>query len=213
MFLLNISVHISHHAHACSLSCVWLCDPVDCSLLGCSAHGILQARILEWVAISSSRGSYPPRDWTHISCIGKQILNHWASWGAPSIMDPVYILWRANLTSAFWFQKVSKSHLPALPSSSPCFPITGPRAAVPPSVSCPGQDVLSPSLHAFASPEQLSQLVQRATRFYVFSEAVRDPSDSHCLPTSKFLQLYFFHNIYHCVLNLVPKPLSHCGFC
>ena len=41
----------------------------DCGLSGSSAHGILQARLLEWVAISSSRGSSQPRDWTHISCV------------------------------------------------------------------------------------------------------------------------------------------------
>ena len=45
------------------------CDPVDCSLPGASVHGILQARILEWVAISSSRGSSPARDQTPVSCI------------------------------------------------------------------------------------------------------------------------------------------------
>ena len=44
-----------------SLSCVRLCDPVDCSPPGSSIHGILQARILEWVAISFSRGSSQPR--------------------------------------------------------------------------------------------------------------------------------------------------------
>ena len=38
-------------------SCLTLCDPVDCSLLGSSIHGLLQARILEWISISSSRGS------------------------------------------------------------------------------------------------------------------------------------------------------------
>ena len=45
--------------------------------LGSSIHGILQARMLEWVVISSSRGSSRPRDWTCISCIGRQILYHW----------------------------------------------------------------------------------------------------------------------------------------
>ena len=40
-----------------SQSCLTLCDPMDCSLLGFSVHGIFQARILEWVAISFSRGS------------------------------------------------------------------------------------------------------------------------------------------------------------
>ena len=43
-------------------SCLALCDPMDCSLPGSSIHGISQARILEWVAISSSRGSSWPRD-------------------------------------------------------------------------------------------------------------------------------------------------------
>ena len=49
-------------------------DPVDCRLPGFSVHGIPQARILEWVAISSFRGSSRPRDWTCISCIDRQIL-------------------------------------------------------------------------------------------------------------------------------------------
>ena len=46
-----------------------LCDPMDCSLPSSSVCGIFQARILEWVAISSSRRSSQPRDWTHVSCI------------------------------------------------------------------------------------------------------------------------------------------------
>ena len=58
----------------CMLSWVLLCDPMDCSLPGSSVHGISQARILEWVAISSSRGSTRPKDQTRISCIGRQIL-------------------------------------------------------------------------------------------------------------------------------------------
>ena len=48
-------------------SCLTLCDPVDCSPPGSSVHGILQARILEWVAISFSRGSSRPRDRTQVS--------------------------------------------------------------------------------------------------------------------------------------------------
>ena len=49
-------------------SCLTLCNPMDCSPPGSSVHGILQARILEWVAMPSSRGSSPPRDWTRVSC-------------------------------------------------------------------------------------------------------------------------------------------------
>ena len=47
--------------------CLTLCNPMDCSLPGSSAHGILQARILEWVAMPSSRGSSQPRDQTQVS--------------------------------------------------------------------------------------------------------------------------------------------------
>ena len=50
-------------------SCLTLCDPMDCRLPGFSVHGILQARILEWVAISFSRGSFPPRGQTRVSYI------------------------------------------------------------------------------------------------------------------------------------------------
>ena len=52
-----------------SLSCVWLCETMDCSLSGSSVHGIFQTRILEWVVISFSRGSSQPRDWTWVSHI------------------------------------------------------------------------------------------------------------------------------------------------
>ena len=66
--------------HAKSLlSCPTLCDPVDCSPSGSSVHGILQARVLEWVAMPSSRGSSQARGWTHnyyVSCIGRWVLYH-----------------------------------------------------------------------------------------------------------------------------------------
>ena len=54
-----------------------LWDPIDCSLPGPSVHGVIQARILEWIALPSSRGSSRPRDWTcvsYISCVGRQVL-------------------------------------------------------------------------------------------------------------------------------------------
>ena len=60
----------------------WFCDPMDCGPPGSSVHGISQSRIMEWVAISFSRGSSWIKDWTHISCIGRQILYHWATWEA-----------------------------------------------------------------------------------------------------------------------------------
>ena len=51
---------------------------MDWSPPNSSVHGISQVRMLEWVAISFSRGSSRPRDQTYISCIGRQILYHWA---------------------------------------------------------------------------------------------------------------------------------------
>ena len=53
---------------------------MDYSPLGSSVHGIFQARILEWVDIFISRGSSWQRDWTCISCNGRQILYHWDNW-------------------------------------------------------------------------------------------------------------------------------------
>ena len=50
-------------------SCLTLCHPMDCNPPGSSVYGILQARMLEWVAISFSRGSSQPRDQTWASCI------------------------------------------------------------------------------------------------------------------------------------------------
>ena len=50
-------------------SCLTLCDPMDYSLPDYAVHGILQARVLEWVAISFSRGSSQPKDQTLVSCI------------------------------------------------------------------------------------------------------------------------------------------------
>ena len=60
-------------------SCPTLFDPMDCNLPGSSLHGILQARVLEWVAISFSRGSSPPRDWTLVSRIAGRCFNLWAT--------------------------------------------------------------------------------------------------------------------------------------
>ena len=54
-------------------SCSALCDPPDCTLPGSSVRGISQARILQWVVISSSRGSSQPRVLTHVSCIARRI--------------------------------------------------------------------------------------------------------------------------------------------
>ena len=62
-----------------------LCDPMDCSPPGSSLHGILQARVLEWVAISFSRGSSWPRDRTWVSRIPGRRFNLWATREASNV--------------------------------------------------------------------------------------------------------------------------------
>ena len=82
-----VCVCVCARARACLVaqSCPTLCDPMDCSSPGSSDNQISQARILEWVAISSSRESSWPRDQTCFSCdsyIGRWILYSGATWEA-----------------------------------------------------------------------------------------------------------------------------------
>ena len=67
LYCRQVLCHLSHCA-VCLVaqSDLTLCDPMDCTS---SVHGILQARILEWVAMPSSRGSSPPRDWSRLSAL------------------------------------------------------------------------------------------------------------------------------------------------
>ena len=73
------------HTGVCAKSlqpCPTLCDPMDCSLAVSSVQGTLQARILKWVTIPSSRGSSQPREQTHVSyvfSIDRRVLYHWAT--------------------------------------------------------------------------------------------------------------------------------------
>ena len=70
-------------ACASAQSCPTLCDRVDCSPPGSSVRGILQARILEWVAVSFSRGSSRPRDQTPGLLHWRRILHHLSHQGSP----------------------------------------------------------------------------------------------------------------------------------
>ena len=63
---------------------------MDCSPSGSSVHGILQARILEWVATSFSKGSFQFKDLAHISCTGRRILYPWATWEARVLLIDIY---------------------------------------------------------------------------------------------------------------------------
>ena len=82
-------------------SCLTLCDPMDCILPGFSIHGIFQARVLEWVAVSLSRGSSRSRDWTQVYPHYRQMLyclNHCLllrksknTWNASERIAAIYI--------------------------------------------------------------------------------------------------------------------------
>ena len=84
-------MHVSHFLVRPTICCCCLVtklyptlwETMDCSPPGSSVRGISKARILEWVAISFSRGSSSPRDWTCISCLGRRILDHWSTREAP----------------------------------------------------------------------------------------------------------------------------------
>ena len=75
--LLTLRVYL-HISDLVAKSYLTLCDPMDCSPSNSSVHGILQARILEWVAISFSRKSSCPRDQTRVSWIAGRFFTSWA---------------------------------------------------------------------------------------------------------------------------------------
>ena len=79
------------------LSRVPLCNPMDYCPSGSSVHGIFKARILEWVAISSSRGYSWPRDQSHISCTGRSHLGIPKKW-----IYSLCVLSRVQLTVTPW---------------------------------------------------------------------------------------------------------------
>ena len=94
-------------------SCLTLCDLRDHGPPGSSVHGSLQARILEWVVMPSSKGSSWPRDRTcvsYVSCIGRQVLYHWCHLGSPvpttegtkSLPLSQWINWNVPLENPLW---------------------------------------------------------------------------------------------------------------
>ena len=86
--------------YVCLLSCfslVWLFTTlwIVATQAPSSIYGILQARILEWVAMPPSRGSSWPKDWTHISCFAGKFFTHWATWKAQkSVWGILYLTYK-----------------------------------------------------------------------------------------------------------------------
>ena len=107
-------------------SCLNLCDSMDCSPPGSSIHGILQARILEWVAISFSKGSPWPRDQTWVSCTAGRVFAFWATredirW-LQALKTSVFLKWLSSLLPTVQWQILqeylmvlfSNCHLPRI---------------------------------------------------------------------------------------------------
>ena len=96
------------------------CDPTDCSPPDSSVRGILQARILEWVAIPFSRGSSQPRDQAQVFCIADRFFTVWATREAPQIGQPKWVhpeVLTASLTRG-WDWQETPCHCRLLPGSS-----------------------------------------------------------------------------------------------
>ena len=101
--LRNVGVSFQDNENTLKLWCVRVCSvasdslgPYDCSPPGFSVHGIIQARILEWVAVPFSRGSSQPWDGTHnsyISCTGWRTLYHWVTWETQNYGDGHTVPW------------------------------------------------------------------------------------------------------------------------
>ena len=91
-------------------SCTPLCDPVDCSQPGASVHGIFQGRILEWVAISSSRNP-SSRDQTWVSCIAGRLFTTWATRKVPKWPGIFILLGRRVRVNTSLYKSYSKEIL------------------------------------------------------------------------------------------------------
>ena len=83
-------------------SCLTLCDPMDCSPSGSSVNGTFQARTLECIAISFSKGSSPPRGWIRVFCTAGRFFTAWATREAQSKMTGVLIKRRNWIYTQAW---------------------------------------------------------------------------------------------------------------
>ena len=109
---------LSHNYPMCV--CPMLCDTVGCSLPGSSVSGILQARILEWVAIAFPRGPSRLRDWTQVSCIAGRFFTVWATRKAPQISHQFSSVQfsRSFVSDSLWPHE-SQHARPPCPSPTP----------------------------------------------------------------------------------------------
>ena len=186
---------------------------MDFGLPDTSVHGISQARILEWSAISFSRGSFWLRDWTNIFCIGRQILYHWATREVQYLLS---VQFSHSVISDSLPPHEPQHARPLCPSPTPrvhpnpcplswwCHPTTS--SSVVPFSSCPQSFPASgsfPMSQLFASGGQSIARI----RIWAFACEWHQPPDSHFISESSF-------SLFLCgtdpsgwfVVGLVPTP-------
>ena len=96
---------VQKHQFFSTQSCPNFCDPMDCSPPDSSVYGILQASILEWVAISFSRGSFQPRDWTWVSCIAGRLFYHLSHQGSQNCLRWLLKAWYSeHVPQRMWLE-------------------------------------------------------------------------------------------------------------
>ena len=113
-------------------SCLTLWDPMDCSLPGSSVHGILQKRILEWVAVPFSRASSQLMDWNQVSCIAGRFFTIWATREA---QVPTYQPSNSELSKT-WMCIPATSGVSVIAACSSS-PVADNSSALPSRSSCP----------------------------------------------------------------------------
>ena len=109
--LLDLALHICQSESVSHSVVSNFCNPTDCSLPGSSIPGILQVRILEWIAISCSRGFSWPRDQTQVSCIWGRFFTIWAT---GQVLIPVKLLSIPNAQVPASLERVPSFSLPYL---------------------------------------------------------------------------------------------------
>ena len=132
---LTIYLTLSEWVSEVAQSCPTPCDPMDCNPPGSSIHGILQARILGWVAISFSRESSQPRDWTQVSCIAGRCFKLWATRETHNNLSKGW--WRACSSAGFsgngWVNGTSIPHIsgnPRMKMTTIFCPLSGIRSGM-----------------------------------------------------------------------------------
>ena len=129
--------------------CPTLCNRMDCSLPGSSVHGIIQARILELIAIPFSRGSSWPRDWTQVSCTAGIFFTVWNTRESEShsVLSDSVTPWTVACQAPLSMEFSRQEYWNRLPFPSP-------KGDLPTNLPNPGIEPRSPALQADSLPAE-----------------------------------------------------------